>query len=266
MKFAPYSFSKINSFEMCPKKFEFNYIQKLRVWVPNLATERGSFIHLLLENDTKSKPTEFKFELIDEKIKQECISIYENFKNSKWGKFYFDPNFQTKAEVEFGMKKSGGELVPCYYHDKEALFRGKIDHFIKDGNTIYVADWKTGKISSFPAPLQLIMYAVWAFNKYQDVDVVDTAFVYVEHPNDEKCVKSYKFKREFLPKLTKKVLEKIIDVETSKSFPKKESKLCDYCEYRKKGICEETSGQEFSGEMMKFGSYKPKSKETQEMK
>jgi len=256
MKFAPYSFSKINSFEMCPKKFDFNYIQKLGVWVPNLATERGSYIHTLLENDTKSKPTNFKFTLIDDEIQQECINVYEKFKASEWGQFFFDPEFDTKAEVAFGMKRTEEGLETCSYYDKEALFRGKIDHFMKDDYMIYVADWKTGKISGFPAPLQLIMYAVWALSEYPDIDTVITAFVYVEHPDDPDCVKEYTFKREHLPLLKKKVIEKIVNIEKAEKFQKKETKLCEYCEYRKKGLCDETSGEDFADQMT-FG-YTPK--------
>ena len=245
---------------MCPAKFDFNYIQKLRVWAPNMATERGSYVHTLLENDTKSKPTSFKFTLIDDAMEKECKDIYKNFKASDWGQFYFDEAFDAQAEVEFGMKKGDKGLEPCSYYNKEALFRGKIDHFINDGKMIYVADWKTGKISDYPAPLQLVMYAVWAFNEFPDINTVISAFVYVEHPDDENVVKEYVFEREHLPFLTKKVIEKIVNVETAKKFPKKETALCNYCEYRKKGICLETSQDEFNDQIS--NTIKPYKKRT----
>ena len=247
MRFSPYSFSKINTFTMCPKKFEYSYIEKLKVFVPNMATERGSYIHTLLENDTKSKPTTFKFTLIDDEMQKECINIYEKFKETDLGRFYFYP--EAQAEVEFGMKKENGKLVVCSYYDKGALFRGKIDHFIKDDDTktIFVVDFKTGKVSAFPAPLQLVMYAVWSLIMYPDIDKVSASFVYVEHEDEEKV---YNFKREHLVILTKKVLENIIRIEKSESFPKKESKLCDYCEYRKRGICTETTQDDFQESMV----------------
>ena len=246
---------------MCPKKFDFNYIQKIRVWVPNMATERGSYVHTLLENDTKEKPTTFKFTLIDDAMQQECIDIYKNFKASDWGQFYFDESFDAEAEVEFGMKKTPEGLVPCSYYAKDALFRGKIDHFIKADPVVYVADWKTGKISGYPAPLQLVMYGVWAFNKYPEIESVMSAFVYVEHPDDDKVVKEYEFTRAMLPQLTKKVLEKIVEVEKAENYPKKESPLCNYCDYRKKGLCLETSFDEFNDQMADLiKPYKTKTK------
>ena len=259
MRFSPYSFSKMNLYEMCPKKFDYNYIQKLGIWVPNLATERGSYIHLLLENDTKGKPTTYKFTLIDDEIQQECIDIYENFKKTDLGEYYFSP--PAEAEVDFGVKRTENGLEPCSYYDKEALFRGKIDHFINHENGLLtMADWKTGKVSAFPAPLQLAMYALWGFLKYPEVSYVETAFVYVEHQEAEK---PYTFKREHLQALTKKVIEKIVEIEVSKEYPKKETVLCNYCEYRKSGLCEESSQDEFQDLMVgMIKPYKKKKRET----
>ena len=130
MKYAPFSFSKINLFEQCPLKFKFQYIDKLGTFIPNLATERGSFIHTLLENDTKSKPTKFKFTIATPKEQNECIDIFIAFKKSELGQRYLE--VPSEAEVHFGMKFIDGVLSPCSYYDKEALFRGKIDLVMED--------------------------------------------------------------------------------------------------------------------------------------
>jgi len=255
VKFSPYSFSKINTYEMCPKKFELSYIEKIKVFVPNMATERGSFIHNMLENHTKQKETKYKFTLIDDEMEKECISIYEKFRESDWGEYYLNnESIETEAEVEFGMKITDDGLVPCSYYDKLALFRGKIDHLMNDDITISVADWKTGKISRYPAPLQLVMYAVWAFNYYTNIKTVISSFVYVEHVGDDKMVKEYTFTRDMLPSLTKKVIEKITNIEKATNFPKKEGPLCNYCDYRRKMYCTETTGLEFANDMLKYTS------------
>ena len=128
MKYSPYSFSKISLFEQCPLKFKFNYIDKIGVFVPNLALERGSYIHTLLENDTKDKPTKFKFNIATKEEQLQCIDVFIEFKKSDLGQRYLE--VPALAEVEFGMKIIDGALVPCSYYDKEALFRGKIDHMI----------------------------------------------------------------------------------------------------------------------------------------
>lgn len=246
MKYAPYSFSKINLWEQCPLKFKFNYIDKLGIYEPNLAMERGSFIHTLLENDTKGKETSFKFQICTLEEQEECIDIFIAFKQSPLGQSYLE--VPAEAEVAFGMKLEDGKLVVCSYYDKQALFRGKIDHSIIEGAKIQLIDWKTGKVSGFPAPLQLVMYAVWAFHMYPDINFIRTAFVYVEHGKE----KVYKFSREHLSVLTKKVLEKIVNVEGETVFGKKESPLCNYCDFRKAGLCEPESHDEFAMKMMKY--------------
>ena len=254
MKFTPYSFSKINSFEACPYKFKLSYIDKISTWTPNLATERGSYIDLLLENYTKSKPTEFKFNMITPEIKEECDAIFENFKNSELGMYFFDDSFEIEAEVSFGVKYVDKKMATCEYKDKEALFRGKIDHFMKRGDKVIVADWKTGKVTNFPAPLQLVMYAVWIFLEYDEVQEIETYFVYVEH-ND---YKKYVFKRDHFNALLKKSIEKIYNIEKTEEYKKKESKLCDYCDFMKEGYCTPVSAQEFSNSMNY--TYTPKTK------
>lgn len=243
MKFSPYSFSKINSFMSCPKKFELSYIEKIRVFVPNIASERGSYIHTLLENKTKNKQTQFTFNVMTEKDLEICDKIYYDYTHSDNGKKYFDPKNETYAEVEFGVKKTKEDFEVCSYYSKSALFRGKIDHQIIHDDWIEALDWKTGKVTNFPAPLQLVIYAVYLFMEYPHVNKVRTAFVYVEHGNEEK---EYIFFREHFNALLKKVVEKIINVETAKKFPKNETKLCEYCDYRKKGYCDPETVDEFN--------------------
>lgn len=246
MKFNPYSFSKLNSFMSCPKKFELSYIEKIKVFVPNIATERGSYVHTLLENKTKNKLTTFKFNVMTEKDVDECDKVYYDFTHSDNGKKYFDPKNETYAEVEFGVKKIGKNFEVCSYYSKSALFRGKIDHQIIHGDWIELLDFKTGKVTSFPAPLQLVMYSVWAFIKYPHINKVRTAFVYVEHGNEEK---EYIFYREHFEVILKKVVEKIVNVELAKKFPKNETKLCEYCDFRKKGYCDPETVGEFNDKM-----------------
>ena len=249
MKFAPFSFSKIHLFEQCPLKFKYNYIDKLGIFEPNLAMERGLAIHDFLENHVKNKKTDFKFRIATQEEQEECLDIFINFKKSDLGMKYLE--VPGEAEVEFGMKILDGILACCSYYDSDALFRGKIDLMIMNITTINSIDYKTGKVSGFPQPLQLVMYAVYLFNKYPNVDVVRTCFVYVEHTNEEKV---YEFHRSHLNALTKKVLEKIVNMENEEDFNKKISKLCEFCEFKKNGVC---SGDYDDNYFDKFNPQKP---------
>ena len=256
MKFAPYSFSRIDVFEKCPLKFKFLYIDKLGTFVPNLALEKGSYIHERLENFTKRKKTNFDFFIATPEEQKDFDVVYHKFVSSKYGQKYLkEPS--SMAEIEFGMKKGLGGLEPCAYNDKNALFRGKIDHSIYKSEVMLLIDWKTGKVTRFPAPLQLAMYAVWAFMKFPEVQEVFTAFVYVEHGEQ----KPYIFKRHHLKLLTKTVLEKIVKMEKEEVFPKKETPLCNYCDFRKANLCEATTNTDFNTNLVKkIKPYKRKKK------
>jgi hypothetical protein len=96
------------------------------------------------------------------------------------------------------------------------------------------------------------MYAIWGFLKF-DVERVVTKFIYVDHLVE----KTYTFKRSHLNKLIKTVLKKILTVERYYDDPKedfemkKEGPLCDWCEFRKRGICKENH-QDFLKKVMKY--------------
>jgi len=255
MKFTPYSFSKINLFETCPLKFKYQYIDKLRTpFKMNATLEKGSYIHLMLEelakNEMVAQKVSYNFKHSTKEQVQGYNAIFHDFVFSELGYHYLN-NPEQKffgAEVEFGVVIEDGEWRATSYWNKKALFRGKIDHVNSSDGVMHLLDWKSGKVSAFPAPLQLVMYAVWCFLKYPDVHTVQTAFVYLEHGEE----KPYVFKREHLEALMKKVAEKIYNIEHETKFTKKESKLCDYCEFRLQGICESQTGTELADDMMKF--------------
>lgn len=255
MKFTPYSFSKLNTFEQCPMKFKFKYIDKISTpFKMNATLEKGSYIHLLLEelakNDMVLPKVSYDFKYSS---RQDIVSYKKTFRDfvfSDFGEKYLSNDDYTffGAEVEFGVKLEDGVLSETSYWNKKALFRGKIDHVNIHDDTMYLLDWKSGRVNQYPAILQLVMYAVWCFLKYENINIVKTAFVYIEHGVE----KTYTFKRKHLDDLIAKVMEKINNVELETKFNKKESKLCEYCEFRLQGLCKETSNIDINNEMLRF--------------
>ena len=82
LKYAPYSFSKISSFNSCPQKFKFQYIDKIGAFIETPALIRGRAVHYCIENfhlDISEYSDEIK-----NNIKQfpEILDIVENFKKS----------------------------------------------------------------------------------------------------------------------------------------------------------------------------------------
>ena len=255
MKFTPYSFSKQNTFAQCPFKFKLQYIDKIKTpFKMNAILEKGSYIHLILEeianNDGVLPEIEYKFKYSTKEEIQGYKVIAHDFIYSELGYKYLNPENGKffGAEVEFGVKLVDGKWLDTNYYDKNAMFRGKIDHMNKLGERAEVIDWKSGKVNSDPAVLQVIMYAIWVFIKFPEVQEVDSVFVYVEHGQE----KRFTFKRSHLIPLMKKLVEKIYNIEKAIKYPKTENGLCPFCQYRLSGDCEETSNLDFNDDLMKF--------------
>lgn len=249
MKFAPYSFSKISSFQTCPLRFKFDYIDKLGKFQKSKALEKGSFIHLWLEKKglgITEKP-EFKFSLSTPEDVKVYEAIYHKFIETPIAKKYLNENV-LGVEIDFGVKYDEGKMDETSYWNKQALMRGKIDHALLVDDDLTLIDWKTGKVNPWQNDLQLVMYAVWGFLKYPDVETINGAFVYIEHGEE----KPYTYHRKDLNALKARIAGEIRNIETEGDFPKKESALCNYCSYRELGLCKPESGDDFANKFMKY--------------
>jgi len=255
LKFVPYSFSKMDVFSQCPLKFKFQYIDKIYFKSTHVAFEKGSYIHLVLENhanfggidiEKAITDTSFKFRLST----PENIDVYKNiirtFVNSDIGVKYFKTFEIKSAEQQFGLINEGTKLVDTSYFNKKALLRGKIDQISFDPkeNEWNIIDWKSGSVPETLNPKQIGMYALWFMTKYPEVGVVNTTFVYIEHSKE----KLIRYTRDDLPALRQLYAMDIKKIELESNFNKKESHLCVFCDYRKHGLCEEEkpSTHEFS--------------------
>ncbi len=114
-KYAPYSFSKINTHKQCNRKFKYSYIVKAkRDHRDRTALLKGGAVHSILEN-------------YPEKSKHKLAPNYQNiadiFINSELGRKYLFLN--SIREYKFGLTL---DLEPCEYKTKNVLFRGFIDH------------------------------------------------------------------------------------------------------------------------------------------
>ena len=131
MKYNPYSVSKLASYSSCPAKFKFNYIDKIKIDAPtNLALQKGSFIHAVLEHN-------FDYD-IDVKIddvftldeKNKTIKIIKDFEESELGIKYKKIISIAILEEDFALKIQDGKLVFTSFFDKEGFIRGSADLYL----------------------------------------------------------------------------------------------------------------------------------------
>jgi len=75
-----------------------------------------------------------------------------------------------------------------------------------------------------------MFYAIYFFQRYPTINTIRISYVYVEHTNYENDIV---LERKHLTRYQNDLINLINDVEKDEEFNKKESKLCDYCEFQK---------------------------------
>ena len=240
MKYAPYSASRLATFEQCNRKFQYKYIDKIQVpFEPSVALTRGGIIHSLLENhgkmtlkesvqQLKEDPQIAKSPFYTKEVVRDCLKVFKSFIETDIAKEIFD-ELELGTELHLGLD---GKLNPCEYLSKDVLFRGMIDRVTvnRTTNVVRIIDWKTGKDKSTgtykQAPDQLMHYASWYFTKFP-VDTLIITYVFVEH----NTTLEYTLTRDKLNAYNKALLTPIVKAEKADEFPKDLSPLCNFCEF-----------------------------------
>jgi RecB family exonuclease len=236
-KLRPYSFSRLSSFDSCPLKFKFTYIDKLSGFSSNDTLDKGSYLHNFLEH-YPSKPSS-TYNISEENlITYNKIAI--DFINSPLGNSIVNAPNTLGKELDFGLDN---RLLPCNFNSPDALLRGSIDrlNFITDNNygeMLHVVDFKSGKAKDmrWQSFKQVQLYVIWLFRNpaFASVEKIKASYVYVEHNQSNDLI----MERKYINSYVREYIESIKDIENATEFPKHISKLCDYCDFKKEGICD----------------------------
>jgi hypothetical protein len=152
----PWTYSQLDSFENCPKKFYHLKVIRDVVEPPTVHTEWGTRVHTALENYIK-----------DGSALPEGMTQWDALA-SKLAKL---PG-EKHTEIKFAIDKS---FQPCDW--KESWSRGIADLLIVNKDKAVVIDYKTGKRKPTE---QLDLYANYVFHHYPEVNVVSTGFVWLK--------------------------------------------------------------------------------------
>jgi ATP-dependent exoDNAse (exonuclease V) beta subunit len=234
MKYAPYSYSKLDSYAFCPNKFKLNYISKVKVPSENIALEKGSYIHKLIEDFLNDSPlnSDFEFKLASKKQIKEFKKIADSVIASE---YYTTLKKLCMAsdvfEVERGFSLTH-EFLPSDYEDENKLLHGFIDLYAVRGTCAMVLDHKTGKKKDRQTFEQTMLYAMWIMKKYPQVQTVKCIYSYVEH--DHRNVKVFtRDELQFFEKVFRPKIETSIEtIENDTKFEKNVTKLCNWCDFK----------------------------------
>jgi CRISPR/Cas system-associated exonuclease Cas4 (RecB family) len=204
-----WTYSRLESFETCPKKFYHLSVAKDFVDPPTEATKWGERVHKAFEDRiTIGTPL------------PEGMTQW----NSIADKIAAMPG-EKKAEEKLAINK-GFQPVPW----AEAWSRGIADLLITQNKQGVVLDYKTGKRK--PSE-QLALYAAFAFAHYPKLEKVTTGFVWLK----EKKIDKQTFHKDEVPVIWRELLPKVHKLESAyerNSWPARPSGLC-------KGWCPVTS-------------------------
>lgn len=154
------SFSRLSTFEQCPAKFEYLYVNKTIKDTDNVHTLYGSRVHKSLENygvsgTPLSEETQVFAPLVDRVLQRAGSKLFEQ---------------------QFAITRA---KQPCDWFAKDVWIRGIADVLVLNGDRAWCLDWKTGKPKTNPTQLQL--FAALIFIHYPEVQSVTSGFVWLNH-------------------------------------------------------------------------------------
>ena len=222
-----FSYSKISTYQQCPLKYKFQYIDKIPT-KPSIHLIKGSKIHKLLEN----------FESFEYNPNTEYHDIVKSFMDSSLGIEILSKPSIREHQIKLNENLRADDSLT----KKETRFIGYIDRINvyvettpldETSKNVELIDFKTGKYKEpkYQDFQQLILYSIYMFDKYE-IDSILLRFVYVEHNLENSLLLNRSSTEIYRSQLQK-------DIETIESdtiFKKNQSPLCPWCDYQQ--ICQ----------------------------
>lgn len=217
-----WSYSRLKTFEDCPKKAEYSYIQKIKE-PGNKYMERGKDIHKMCENYIRGHLEELPKPLLDfREAFDELKKLYLEGSVVCEGDWAFDKEWQTTDW--FGSDTWG---------------RAKVDAFVHDAslpNEARVIDFKTGRYEGNQEAHreQCELYGAVVLARYPEVENIVTEMWYLDHNKIER----YMYNRESIKARQEKINTRAVTMTTAEEFTATPSSFkCKWCYFGRQNIC-----------------------------
>ncbi len=214
----PFSFtySKLKNFETCPRQHEAVDIKRLPGMEPSGdAIDYGNEVHKALSDALKKENGE-----VPPRLKY--LQYWVDYVNSLPGKKYIEDGW--------GLDKNFNETA---YFGNFAWCRLKVDAAVVGDKVGWLIDWKTGK--RLEEPLQLWISAAVMFQKFPQLKVIDSMFVWLKEDdgkNSHECISAETIKYSDIPDIWSQILPRVKSYEdavASGVFMPKPGKHCRWC-------------------------------------
>ncbi len=251
-KFQPkiYSHSRLSTFEQCPLKFKFKYIDEIPEVQKTIEAHLGSAVHAALEW-LYSQVINKKIPTIDELITHYAVKWEESYSNET---LIVKKELTVKDYFNKGVKFLADYYTQHYPFDDNTLevekkvmidlddeknykIQGFIDRLVYNSETeeYEIHDYKTSNHlpnrEKIHEDRQLALYSIAIKETFGYNNEVSLVWHYLAH---NKKISSKKT-NEQLENLKEEILRLIKQIESTKEFSPHKSILCGWCEY--KNIC-----------------------------
>lgn len=235
-----YSYSRVDCYTKCPYQYKLRYIDKLRTYDefdPQDPIKLGVAIHKGIETDVETAIKEYydSYPVIDDRHIEEAIKLE-----------YLIP--KVKARLPTGIHELKIECDD---------YIGYIDLLVPVGDNLYdMYDFKySNNIKNYMESKQLHVYKSKFEESYPDKKIRNLYFVFIPKCliRLKKTEEQYQFRKRIIEDLDKKsiiiepvtydeskvtdYLNTIGEITSCTEYPKNETRLCDFCEY--KAFCNE---------------------------
>jgi CRISPR/Cas system-associated exonuclease Cas4 (RecB family) len=203
-----WSYSALNEFIKCPKKYYEIRVAQNFVVIPSDKMIYGTEVHKALEDYVKDG--------------KELALNYLRFKGAV-DELIAIPG-DKYPEYEMALFK---DKTPCAFDDPTRWVRGIVDLLIVDGDYAFIVDYKTGS-NRYPDPKQLRLMSLMTFAHFPQVNKIKAGLLFVMH----NTFITEEYKREDIEKSWGKFegpLSRLDKAFETNVWPCNPTPLCGYC-------------------------------------
>ena len=209
------SWSRLNSYNQCPRKFHLQFISKsFPDEEKSIHLVKGEQLHKQLEDYVMAKNGGAAMPLGFSPEVRETLP-------------YVDKLFTLYSQVYPEAQVScGKDWQPVEWFDKNSMYRAIWDVIGLRDTTCFIGDYKSGKVYPYGSTYgQLHLSAVIALKRWPEVPEVNAAYIYIEH----KKVLPIKVTRAELPKVQEHFENEFAKVQKEVNWDPTPNEFCKWC-------------------------------------
>lgn len=205
-----FSSNMLKTYDSCPRKYYYKYIEKITIPKPTTPFEKGQKIHALANYFLKG----INITRIETALTQNEKTTWEKLQNNK----YFQKDC-IKTEY------------PLQIRLNNFWVGGRIDAIVHNAYDYYILDYKTGSIPKNPKyDYQTMIYLLCTHKLIEDYKSLTFVYIDLKNNKDVELKFDIKTKHEY----ERIIINKCNEIEKSEEFsPTKTTQNCNLCEYAK---------------------------------